>query len=490
MEQTTSTTATRADSSDGYHHGVFFGVLGPIEVTENGRRYSLGGPKQRAVLALLLARAGQPVSTEQLIDGVYGDEPPAGARRSVQTYVSNLRRELGDVIKADHSGYLLDADRERIDALRFEDIVAGAQEAEEPAETAAQLRDVLTMWRGHPYADVDAYDTAVTSEVTRLNELRVSALEQRVGADLDLGRHRELIAELDSLTAEHPFREGFRAQQMMALYRSGRQAEALRAYERTRTYLVNEMGLDPSPELRDLEQRILEQDPALAWGQGPSIARVAVLVADVADPIALGDLDPASREALISLQSRILEDAIETHRGNLFAHRGSAVYASFANVDAAASAAETAQRALSDPAEPMRMAISVGDVEEQPGGEVVGPPVTRCAALVGSAHAGQVLLSAESHHAMTATGAGGWVIRSLGEHEIAGTGEAQAVHQLVIDGLPSEFPQLRSESVPSPLPTSARGLPGYELREVVGSVLSDSCTGPTSRLSEERWLSR
>ena len=463
-----SSTAT-ADFRDRYLQDVFFRVLGPVEVTENGRRYTVGGPKQRTVLALLIAQAGRSVSTERLIDGVYGDEPPQGARRSIQTYLSNLRGELGDVIQAERTGYVLAADRERIDALRFEDVVATAGNGDEPDETANSLREALSLWRGHPYADVDAYDSVLTTEITRLNELRVGAIEQRVGADLALGRHRELVAELESLTAEHPFREGFRAQQMMALYRSGRQAEALRAYDRIRTYLVDELGLDPSPELRELEQRILEQDPLLAWEQRPSITRVAVLVADVADPFALGDLDPTTREALITQQTRILEDAVTEQSGDLFAHRGSAVYASFADVGAAASAAEAAQRALAEPGELMRMAISVGDVEIQSTGEVIGPPVTRGAALVGAAHPGQVLLSAEAHHAMTSTGGAGWVVRSLGEHEITGAGEAQAVHQLVIDGLPSEFPLLRSETLPPPLPTAARGLPGYELREVVGS---------------------
>ena len=149
--------------ADEYGHAMHFGVLGPIEASEKRRRLSVGGPKQRTVFALLIARAGTAVSTEALVDGVYGDEPPNGARRSIQTYVSNLRGDLGDVIEANGSGYVLSADRSGVDALRFEDAV---------------------------------------------------------------GHHRQLIAELDSLTEEHPLRERFRAQQMLALYRCGRQAEA------------------------------------------------------------------------------------------------------------------------------------------------------------------------------------------------------------------------------------------------------------------------
>lgn len=257
-----SSTAT-VDFRDRYLEDVFFRVLGPVEVTENGRRYTVGGPKQRSVLALLIAQAGRSVSTERLIDGVYGDDPPQGARRSIQTYLSNLRGELGDVIQAEGTGYVLAADRERIDALRFEDVVATAGNGDEPDETANSLREALSLWRGHPYADVDAYDSVLTTEITRLNELRVGAIEQRVGADLARGRHRELVAELESLTAEHPFREGFRAQQMMALYRSGRQAEALRAYQAARTTLGEQLGIEPSKDLRDLEERLVLQDPSL-----------------------------------------------------------------------------------------------------------------------------------------------------------------------------------------------------------------------------------
>ncbi|MFV1962166.1 MAG: BTAD domain-containing putative transcriptional regulator, partial [Acidimicrobiia bacterium] len=447
---------------------MHFGVLGPIEASEKKRRLSVGGPKQRTVLALLIARAGSAVSTDALVDGVYGDESPDGARRSVQTYVSNLRAELGEVIEATGSGYVLRADRSEVDALRFEDAISEAVEVDDPESASEILRDALALWRGHPYADVDGL-FELTAERTRLTELRMSAIEARVDSDLERGHHRQLIAELDSLTEEHPLRERFRAQQMLALYRCGRQAEALRAYEKTRTYLVDEMGLNPSPDLRVLEQRILDQDPSLGFETGPTVKHASILVADVADPQVLSMLDPTERYNVITHQSDAIREASQDNEGDLFAHRGSAIYVSFEHVEHAVGAAIATQQALAYIDQPMRMAISVGEVEVTQDETVHGPPVTRAAQLVAKAHGGQVLLSTEANQALAESGAPGWVVRSLGQHDVDGSGEARPVYQLMVDGSERDFPPLRTELLPLPLPIATRGLPGYELREEVGS---------------------
>jgi DNA-binding SARP family transcriptional activator/WD40 repeat protein len=465
METNNTTHATR---STGYRRSMKFGVLGPVRIENKGRHLSPGGPKQRTVLALLIARAGEVVSTDALMQGVYGDDAPPGSRRSVQTYISNLRGEIGDVITATGSGYTLVAERSEVDAFVFEDMVDGSRNGSDPEELSSRLREALALWRGHPYADVDGM-AELTTETARLNELRASALEERVAADLELGRHRDLVAELESLTEEYPLRERFRSQQMLALYRCGRQAEALRAYEKTRTYLVEEVGLDPSRELRDLEQRILEQDPALAFERGPTVRRAAVLVADVADPRMLPNLDPGDRAELIRLQSEALEDAAGANGGTVFAQRGSAMYLSFDDVDRAAGAASAAQQTLAEIRHPMRMAISVGEVQIPQDGSVQGPPVTRAAQLVAAVHGGQVLLSIEANQALVDSGSAGWIVRSLGQHDVDGSGESRAVYQLMVDGLPREFPPLRSELLPPALPIEIRGLPGYELREQVGS---------------------
>ncbi|RLE22937.1 MAG: hypothetical protein DRJ50_06905, partial [Actinobacteria bacterium] len=297
-----SAITTTSSGKNDYGQDMRFGVLGPVEAFEKRRRLSVGGPKQRTVLALLIARAGSAVSTDFLVDGVYGDEPPQGARRSVQTYVSNLRSELGEVIEATGSGYVLNAGHSEVDALAFEDALSEAGSLDDSEQASQTLRDALSVWRGHPYSDVDGF-VELTAERTRLSELRMAAIEHRVDADLELGYHRQLIAELESLTGEHPLRERFRAQHMLALYRCGRQAEALRAYEKTRNYLVDEMGLDPSPDLRDLEQRILDQDPALGFGTGPTVKQASILVADVADPRVLSELSPVDRDTVITQQA-------------------------------------------------------------------------------------------------------------------------------------------------------------------------------------------
>ena len=457
----------RSETSD-YGRYMHFGVLGTIEATDSRRRLSVGGPKQRTVLALLISRAGNTVSTDSLVDGVYGDEAPHGARRSIQTYVSNLRSEFGDVIEATGSGYVLKADRSEVDAFRFEDAISEASALDDPEQASEILRDALALWRGHPYADVDGL-FELTSERTRLSELRISAIGARVDTDLERGHHRQLIAELDSLTEEHPLRERFRAQQMLALYRCGRQAEALRAYERTRTYLVDEMGLDPSPDLRELEQRILDQDPSLGFETGPKVQYASILVADIADPRILPTLDPTERYNVVTHQADAIREAAEEHGGDLFAHRASAIYVSFEDVENAVVAAVATQQTLLEHDEGMRMAISVGEVEVPQDEVVQGPPVTRAARLVSAAHGGQILLSSEANQALADSGGAGWVVRSLGQHDVDGSGEDRPVYQLMIDGLERDFPPLRSELLPLPLPVASRGLRGYELREEIGS---------------------
>jgi serine/threonine protein kinase/DNA-binding SARP family transcriptional activator len=242
-----------------------FQVLGRIAVRQSDELKKVGGAKQRTLLAMLIVHAGQPVSTGMLIDALYDDPPPRGARRSVQTFVSNLRRSLGDVIVRDGDGYRIDQARARIDAVTFDELVGRARNAldTDPAGAAKTLRTALALWRGRPYEDVDARGH-LEAETARLEELRLIALETRIEADLTVGAHQDVIAELESLSTEHPYRERFTCQLMVALYRAGRQAEALRACNRLRARLVEELGIEPTAATRELEQRILEQDADLA----------------------------------------------------------------------------------------------------------------------------------------------------------------------------------------------------------------------------------
>lgn len=239
-------------------------MLGPLEVVEDGRQLALGGARQRALLVLLLTRANEVVSTDRLIDELWGESTPAKAVNALQYHVSQLRKLLGGAgaIVTKEPGYLIRVESDELDLLHFERLVEEGQRS--PPEAAARLlRDALALWRGPALADV-AHESFAQAEILRLEELRLVALERRIEADLALGRDAELVVELEALVREHPLREGVRAHLMLALYRAGRQAEALEVYRQTRRLLVDELGIEPSPALHELEQAILHQDPELS----------------------------------------------------------------------------------------------------------------------------------------------------------------------------------------------------------------------------------
>ena len=244
-----------------------FRILGPLDVVDREQAVLLGGPKQRALLAILLLRRGEAVSSDRLIDQLWGERPPATAAKTLQGYVSHLRKALGnDVLLTRGGGYLLAVAPGQVDAERFEAMVADARRALADGDASAareSLGSALGLWRGEPLADL-AYEPFAQREIARLEEARLAALEDRFDADLALGLHRDLVAELEGLVRLHPHRERLLGQLMLALYRSGRQADALDVYRRGRQGLGDELGLAPGPELRALEQRILTQDPALA----------------------------------------------------------------------------------------------------------------------------------------------------------------------------------------------------------------------------------
>jgi WD40 repeat protein/DNA-binding SARP family transcriptional activator len=248
-----------------------FRLLGPIEVVEDGRARSIGGPKQRTVLAHLVLRANHVVAPDRLIEEVWGEDPPPAARSTLRGYLSHLRTALGPGrLERRSGGYVLRADPSAIDALRFEALVAEARSLAntDPAAAARAFDRALGLWRG-PAMDDLADQSCLQPEIARLEEIRLTATEERLAAELDLGRHRELVPELETLVGTHPFRERLWAHLMTALYRAGRQADALSAFQRARDSLAEELGIDPSPELRRLQERILRQDPSLDAGGEP-----------------------------------------------------------------------------------------------------------------------------------------------------------------------------------------------------------------------------
>jgi WD40 repeat protein/DNA-binding SARP family transcriptional activator len=239
--------------------------LGPLEVSDGQRVIPLGGRRQRLVLAHLLVRVGQVVPVEVLIDEVWGSEAPRAARASLQSYVSNLRRALGhDRIASHGQGYQLVAEPEEVDALRVAGLADEGRRllTTDPTAASEVLSEALSMWRGTPFADL-ADGPSLRAEVARLEELRLTIVEDRVDAELRLGHDREVIGELEELTATNPLRERSWCALMLALYRSGRQGEALAAYDRARRLLADELGIAPSSALQRLHQQVLRQDPAL-----------------------------------------------------------------------------------------------------------------------------------------------------------------------------------------------------------------------------------
>jgi DNA-binding SARP family transcriptional activator len=252
--------------------GLAVSLLGPLRVQRDGQEVVLGGPRPRAVLARLALAGGSVVGTDRIVDALWSDDPPPSAANTLQSYVSNLRRVLGPgVVERVGAGYRLVVPPERLDVVRFERLAAAGapSSGRDPAERLALLDEALALWTGPAVVEF-ADEPWAQGDAVRLESLRMAALEERFEALLDLGRHAEAIGDLEGEVRSDPTRERFAGQLMVALYRSGRQAEALRAYDRTRRHLAEELGLDPGPELAALAARVLDQDPTLVVVSSPA----------------------------------------------------------------------------------------------------------------------------------------------------------------------------------------------------------------------------
>lgn len=338
-----------------------FRILGSLEVLDEGRPIALGGDKQRALLAVLLLHANETLSTERLIDELWAENPPATAAKTVQVHVSRLRKALvgesaggrPDPVVTRERGYRLTLDPESLDANRFERLLDEARTelaGLRPARAAEILDEALALWRGDPLADL-SYEPFAQGEIARLGDLRVAALELLVDAKLALGAHAEVVGQLEALIGEYPYRERLRAQLMLALYRSERQADALQAYQNARSKLVEELGIEPGERLRDLERAILAQDPALALpavelaqpdspppppppvaaaGSRPARRLVSIVFADLVGSTGLGErLDPESMHALLDRYTEVCSAVIERHGGTVEGFIGDAVVGVF-----------------------------------------------------------------------------------------------------------------------------------------------------------------
>jgi DNA-binding SARP family transcriptional activator/tetratricopeptide (TPR) repeat protein len=306
-------------------------ILGPLEVLDEGRALELGGAKQRAVLAMLALNANRTLSVDRIALGLWDAEPPESARKAVQVYVSQLRKALGkDRVQTKGGGYRLRVEPDELDVERFEGL-----------RRRGDLDAALALWRGEPLADLADHSFART-ESARLQELRLSCLEERLERELAAGRHAEISGELEALSSDHPLREHLRGQLMLALYRSGRQAEALEAYRSARDAFMAELGIEPGRELRELHQQILRQDPALDLARrvapppppsvGGAVMRktVTVVFCDLADSTELGErLDPEALRTVMSRWYDAMRAPIERAGGTVEKFVGDAVMAVF-----------------------------------------------------------------------------------------------------------------------------------------------------------------
>ena len=274
-----------------------FRILGPLEVWDEGGEVSLGGPKPRALLAVLLLHPNEVVPADRLIDELWGEDSPEDAAAALRVNVSRLRKALPqDVLTTRSPGYVIRVEPDELDLHRFERLVDEGRSLLArglAADASERLRDALSLWRGPALADF-AYESFAQAAIARLEEIRLAAVELRIDADLALGRHDELVGELEALVAEHPLRERLRRYLMTALYRSGRQAEALDAYQDARRALVDELGIEPSPALQELERAILRQDPSL----------------DVEAPAPAGVREVAERSILVAITHETRVDAL------------------------------------------------------------------------------------------------------------------------------------------------------------------------------------
>jgi DNA-binding SARP family transcriptional activator len=300
-------------------------ILGPLEALDGERRLPLGGTRQRSVLAMFLLHGNEALPRDVIIDQLWGEEPPATAAKVLQNCISALRKELpggAETLRTVGGAYSLSLGPDELDRDRFVRLVAEGRAAvaeEQHAEAAERLREALGLWRGAPLSDF-TYEAFAQEEITRLEELQVAALEERIDADLALGRHEEVTPELEALVTRHPLRERLRRQLMLALYRGGRQAEALDAYRSARRAMLAELGLEPGRALQDLERAILAQDPSL---EGPAARRAAPASHAGVRPGRAAAAPLSGRDEELGLLQAGLDDAI-AGRGRLFVLVGEA----------------------------------------------------------------------------------------------------------------------------------------------------------------------
>jgi DNA-binding SARP family transcriptional activator len=433
---------------------VEFRILGPLEVVHEGHPVALPGARERAVLALLLLSANQMVSAERLAEDLWAGSPPEGALKALRVFISRLRKALreaggADVIVTQAPGYVARLEPAALDAARFEALVAeGRRQATGGAheQAAVTLREALALWRGPVLADV-ADAPLARAEAARLEEDRLGATEERVEADLACGRHGELVAELDALTRAHPLRERLWGQRIIALYRSGRQTEALRAYHELRQLLAEEMGLEPSAALAALEGAMLRQEPHLDWRPAsvaapPETTAAEPDAAPPADPLGEGPVtilftdveastdlrtrrgDQAAQQ-LLRAHEEVVRSEVKKHGGHEIKALGDGFMVAFASARRGLACALAVQRALArrnferDDLR-VRIGLNTGEVVRE-GGDLYGQAVHAAARITAKAEGGEILVSEVVKQLVGESP--GFVFRDRGRYRLKGFAE-------------------------------------------------------------------
>jgi DNA-binding SARP family transcriptional activator len=471
-------------------------LLGQLEVvTDDGRVVAFAGDKERIVLAALLLGANRVVSTSQLIDALWGEDPPERAANALQAQVSRLRKKLaagsdgGEVVFTEPSGYRLGVGPGELDVACFEELVASSTGG--PEEASSQLAEALALWRGPALSDVDS--ASLVGEAVRLDELRLLALERRIDADLSVGRHQEVVPELEAVVTDEPLREPFRRLLMLALYRSGRQADALAVYRQTREILADRLGIDPSPALQALELDILNQAPNLdlavrAFPAGPGGANpsgtVTFLFTDIERSTRLLQELGSERyaEAMAEHRDRIRE-VVAAHQGAKVDSEGDAFFVAFTRASDGMAAAVAMQEALA--AGPIRVRIGLHTAEAlSVDRNYAGADVNWAARICAAGHGGQVLVSsATARLARHILPPEAW-LTDRGEFLFHGLGEPERIYQLLHPALQASFPPLRASPAQSHnLPDTRTSFVGRDaelklLDDVLATARLVSVVGP------------